>query len=792
MQGLLERMDIDQGSVSVVPLCPVSHVERISLRNRLRESRQRLCLLCGPAGSGKSVLVADALHDDPRVFWVSLEGRPLSLAELCDSLCTALGMQPLGAPALLKALARITAPLRLVLDDLPGERSIEMNAWFEQLMAIPSPGFQIVISCRERPGWNLSRLALRGELLELGWNELAMSRTEFDTLCNLAGWQADGERAEEVFEASAGWWAGARLLMEHGSEGRRLLRDYLGHELLARLDVPERSVLYALAHVPRFSVELCDQLWPEQGALQSLRRLQQKQAFIFPVEGRSDWHQLMPLIGDLLQDRLPPVEINRLRLHACRLLSIAGHFNEAIEQAIRAEQPEVAATYMEKLQPSWALTEHHLYRLLEWREQLPRQLLDSTPRLVQLNAVALLCSGRAKDALECLGGFARFTPAANPAHQRRLLANWQALQGLGLALQGHFVDAERHCTEALAVLTEEDWVALVLCHSTLARLWMLKGRMEEAASTLQAGLERSRRIGCLDSELLLESDRARLLVLSDQLELAEALLDDAIGWRRHAHITRDPMLARLHFLRAEILLRQGRLKECERSLATGHLHAAHCNAPFVLQGELLSIELEALGGRHQQARALLLRAERRLQRCRSDRRLYEAPLVLQQLQMLAGQGDWEGVRRRHAAHDGILRSLLMWPCLQLESLLLLAEAEMRSGRSREAHARLCEVLADARSKGYRAVQARAQDLLDGLRQQRAEEESCIPLAEDLTPREMAVLRWLARGLSNQEIADRIHLSVNTVKYHAKNINSKLGSSRRTQAIVLAKRLGLLD
>ncbi|QEY72233.1 response regulator transcription factor [Pseudomonas denitrificans (nom. rej.)] len=63
--------------------------------------------------------------------------------------------------------------------------------------------------------------------------------------------------------------------------------------------------------------------------------------------------------------------------------------------------------------------------------------------------------------------------------------------------------------------------------------------------------------------------------------------------------------------------------------------------------------------------------------------------------------------------------------------------------------------------------------------------------EELTAREAAVLERLAEGLSNQEIADALFLSVNTVKYHAKNINAKLGTSRRTQAIAFAKARGLL-
>ncbi len=61
----------------------------------------------------------------------------------------------------------------------------------------------------------------------------------------------------------------------------------------------------------------------------------------------------------------------------------------------------------------------------------------------------------------------------------------------------------------------------------------------------------------------------------------------------------------------------------------------------------------------------------------------------------------------------------------------------------------------------------------------------------ITPRELEVLMQMAQGLSNQEIADKLFVSLNTVKTHSSNVFSKLGVQRRTQAIQRAKELGLL-
>jgi LuxR family maltose regulon positive regulatory protein len=75
----------------------------------------------------------------------------------------------------------------------------------------------------------------------------------------------------------------------------------------------------------------------------------------------------------------------------------------------------------------------------------------------------------------------------------------------------------------------------------------------------------------------------------------------------------------------------------------------------------------------------------------------------------------------------------------------------------------------------------------GLEQQEA---AAAPLA-DLTDREREILTFLASGVPNRDMAQRLFVSENTVKFHLKNIYSKLDVANRLQAVIAARQLGLI-
>ncbi len=102
---------------------------------------------------------------------------------------------------------------------------------------------------------------------------------------------------------------------------------------------------------------------------------------------------------------------------------------------------------------------------------------------------------------------------------------------------------------------------------------------------------------------------------------------------------------------------------------------------------------------------------------------------------------------------------------------------------------LTPLLRRAASSG--AARAYARRLLDALERRAMQPGLFLPLVEPLTERELEVLRLMAAGLSNREIAGELVLAMGTVKAHLHNIYGKLGVRGRTQAAARARELELL-
>ncbi|MGL4648767.1 MAG: LuxR C-terminal-related transcriptional regulator, partial [Caldilineaceae bacterium] len=450
------------------------------------------------------------------------------------------------------------------------------------------------------------------------------------------------------------------------------------------------------------------------------------------------------------------------------------------------------------------------------------------------------------DAIE--QGPAEVDPALQPS-----LGEVAALRALGAAFRWEIELCHRLCMQAMRALPPEDAFSRAAVFQSLGRVHQMSRQYEEAALAYRSAISDAQRLGS-PYMYLFPLARLAATSLSQgklglALQLGRQILQTAHSYgmpnwpiTSDADITlaevlfeRNELLAAEHHIRRAVLLAPTRSVEMA-ALATAML--AHiCQAlgrqddaiaqliemirtawvynPRLAQMlEAVHVRVALANGSVEEARPWALAREGR----------HEGPAFLLEYEQvtlvhfyladhrpraaLAQLADLE----QQATHLGSDRLLLQVAVLQ-------AVANAAMNQRSEATAQLTRALQLAEPEGYQRQFLHYGDALTPLLQALAAPRSSAPAGvgpsaerllaalesgaagrtgadlhaplDKLTPREAEILRAMARGASNQEIAELFVLTVGTVKGHVNHILSKVGARNRTEAVARARELGLI-
>lgn len=274
----------------------------------------------------------------------------------------------------------------------------------------------------------------------------------------------------------------------------------------------------------------------------------------------------------------------------------------------------------------------------------------------------------------------------------------------------------------------------------LAKIRFAQGRTEEAQQLLNAAMSGGRQSFLLRFPGV---TRVEMALADDDLATAERwAAHEALSGNETWHIQREQeelMLARLHIAQGESDV----LPQLERLLAEAQEQG---QVKRELEIRIAMALAHQTAGHPDQAREMLMRA----------------------LQM----GQASGFRRVFLSYGQALAQLLRETVSQIEDEALAGGPLVGYGRAL--------LYALAQEQRERTVSMPA-----------SHENGATQLFEPLTEQEQKVLRLLAAGLTNPQIAEELVISVNTVKTHVKNIYSKLDVSSREEAREAAQQLDLL-
>lgn len=855
------------GQLASIPRLPPVHIGRPRLVQSLLSSDCRLRLICAPAGFGKTVLMSECARLVPegtRLVWLDLGGRTCTVQALYRQLSSALA-EPSDSEGgseddILVLLRRVREPLWIMLDDYPRDYSPELDACLDMLLDMGPTPISWWVTSRRQPAWKLPRLLLQGHLFELEAEPLAFTAEELERLLQVHRLALSSESFQQLNQGTEGWPAGVCLMLLNADEqalrerlvaGTPLLRDYVQREVMGGLSEDVRRALVALARMPRFSAELCDHVLDGVGR-EILDILKTLQLFIRQIDNCGEWFRLWKPLALMLQ-RSETAAPTQVHLRACQWFASRGEMREAVEHALWAGQPEVAANYLQRYGQEQLLIGDNVSRFLKWRSELPQDLFASTTRLIVLQGWALIISARLDEVDDCLAELAKFFPQPDARRQAQLLAQWQALRGFLARLRGE-PEARENCLQALEVLSDHAWAQRVLCYQVLTQQAMAEGELELAQRYNSEGMKLARLKGSVLYEVMLSVDRIQLLELTGEFERAVGVLSEALQALRET-VRHSPLIGRLQLLQGHLLAYQGLDEPAQEAYQLGKAETETCGDSYCFFGYVGLAELAARSQEFSCAYHWLRDAERLSQwrhvpeaRFRGILLLINGVAWLHQGELRKARGALCQVRdlyegqgylspsgfyellprvRRYLAVINILEGQPATAIaalrdqveqnLQVQRLGLacecrfsLAEALQADGQVAEAELELRRALGEAARQHlvkplyelhHRQPQwlsrilpaGKGESLRQRLLKYEREPEISLPTADEtvLSNRELTVLRLIAQGCSNQEIAEQLFISLHTVKTHARRINTKLGVARRTQAVAKAKALAWL-
>ena len=635
-----------------------------------------------------------------------------------------------------------------------------------------------------------------------------------------------------------------------GSE--RTVAEYLLAEMLERQPPDVQDLLLRTCLLDRVNGELADLLTGRPGSERILLDLEDANAFVVSLDPERTWFRYHHLFGDLLRlelRRTLPEEVPALHRRAAGWFTLQGQIVEAIGHTQAAGDWAGAARLL--ADHSFSLTlDGQAQTMQALLHAFPPG--EDHPELALVHATVDLAQGRLDETAAYLAVAETYAETAPPERQRRLRVAVASLQ-LSLATRRGDLAGVREQVKFLAspvtgqsdedIALGNDLRAVALMNLGVAEAWTLGG-LPDAERHLREGAVLARQIGrpylevaCLArlgfASLVLHSFATIQRRCREAIALAErygwgmepviapALImlagtmvwtgefDEAERWLRrtapalqadtgpdlrlHAHMASGLLQAgrgRYHealqeFSEAEHLRSQMEGSHAWASQMTGWLLAAHARAGMTDRARALLAALDderASSGEVGNARAVICLAEgdpAGALAAAADVVDGTAPVVgyvtVVEAHLLAGLAHRE-LGDRRAASQAAERAL----ALAESDRLVLPFAMTGSAGLLEALPR--------HQTAHAALLADIRDVLRGS-SPAAKERSSSPPAEELSPGELRVLRYLPTNLSRPEIAGELSISPNTVNAHIRSIYAKLQVRDRSSAVQRAGSCG---
>lgn len=682
--------------------------------------------------------------------------------------------------------------------------------------------------------------------------DLQLSIDSLETIMNKTdGWIAALQMISIALKGSAD----PASYIKELSGNQSYIADYLMDEVINQQPDEIRSFLKQTSILDRLSGALCDAVLGQGNSSQILKYLKTANLFLESLDEENKWFRYHRLFTSLLQQRLrdsQPEIMGTLYYNACTWFEESGHSTEAIDYALRGNYLERAADLIEQnAEMMIARGETNIF--IQWVEKLPQEILHAKPLTTILYAWALLVirsqkqiartlleevkhdsehlAGRLNTVKAILAIFEGKTlDAIELCHQAmaqlptediffRVMAAWN-LSG-ALAVSGDTEGGLKVLEEVARLsMASQQYLVAIIALSRLAKAKEITGDIQEARTLYKQALD----VAAMNQNRPLPAASVALVGLGkihwewNHTEVAKEYLSQGMElgkrWRPTSAIDG-------YLITANILQSQGDIDGANQIIREAQAIAAQDKATE-LDDRYVASHQALLWIRQKNLQAVQAWAsERGLKKSLDTGKLAlsgnrGADIILHYELIVFARASIAESRCQEAMAilDLVLPSMQNFGYLSkiIEIHILYALCMYAQKKIDSALSWLKKTVTLAAPGGYiRTFLEEGEPIAALLQELKAHGELSgfalevwnaftpsktgptihTDLLEMLSDREVEILQMLVSDLSAPQIAERLHISVTTMRTHTRNIYSKLGVHSRFEAITKAKELNYL-
>lgn len=797
-----------------------------SLQSSIENSRSKICWLS-----------LDESDNQPNRFFTYFvaalrRGEEVFCADLFATLQAGQVPPPDAlVAALVNEMLAWQMPHFLVLDDFHHIQDTVILNVLTALLTHQPPDCHLVLVTREDPPLPLARLRARGQLTEIRAADLRFSEDEaVHLLQDGLHLELSAEDVARLTDRTEGWVAGLQLagVSLQGRENpgafvqtltgsHRFILDYLTEEALKIQPPDVQDFLLKTSILPRLSGELCDAVSGRSDSADLLERLLAVNLFIIPLDDEGRWYRYHHLFAELLQHKLRREQADELaEFHRRASLwhENQGEPTTAIEHALQAADFGRAVELMER--HHWDLINQGRGRTMEiWLQAIPTELRASCPQVY----LSIVWGQMLRGDFAQMGPYLAMAQAGlitlppDAPETRIARADLFVLQATLAQVQGKLPEALDLAERARVLVPADDLRLSGLTSLAFGAVYRQMGRFEQSHEHLLAAIQSANAIDDHTTAMVSMAHLSLMLWPLGRLRYIAGQAEQAIERAESVSGIAPLMIGAVHAVLGRVYYEWNRIEESRESLLHGiHMAALSGHSASLVYGRVHLARLYQGLGDLDQAAQCLCEAEKVLNASTTPAWVRPEWLA-QKVCLLVAQGNLKEAEKilRSAGipaeapvtyrTDVIHLAWLRWMLSSrhpdtfslAERIVHSAEAEGRNGTLIHA------LVLGSRAGGGAEWLARARQLgeLEGYQRVFIDDSgdekpiTSPDLIEQLTERELEVLHLLAEGLTYARMAERLFVSVNTVRYHVKGVYGKLGVEKQVQAVERGRELGLI-